>query len=453
MRTIHPGLFTDLRYCSMSPTARVLLLALWCEADDAGVFPVHPIDIKVRLLPADNADVLDLLEEMVNAGLVMLYEANGGRWGACRNFVMWQQPRAAKYRYPQVAEVREWVGADNPRDPMKPKRDPRDLPHTPGEVLAMIPTKPKVAGQLVVKRRKTKVVGRSQSMGGPERADSQPSQDGIYATLNAESVSQTSDMKVPESVQEPAPQESQDGIYATFDAKSVSHGGDKNAFEGGYKGGTIGGDIKPIQDSESQSHVDILKGGAGGKQKPKRQKNYDLSEVEVPPWLPFDAWQLFVVHRAEIREPLTVTAARAAIRRLAYLRDQGDDPSAVIAQTVLGGWMGLFPIRGGKRNGTGGYGSGNGGYGNAWVRLAARTEAAGQSHDGVGMGSGHGAAGDGGDGAGRTGAASLHRAPALDGQLHQNACRACPGAPVLDGKGFDRQGDEGEGLDLFRKPP
>lgn len=73
-------------------------------------------------------------------------------------------------------------------------------------------------------------------------------------------------------------------------------------------------------------------------QKPK-------SPFILPPWLDPDVWQQFVDHRQAIKSKLTDQSARLAIRKLDTLRRGGSPPGAVIEQTVLNGWTGLFPIR------------------------------------------------------------------------------------------------------------
>ncbi|WP_031254231.1 hypothetical protein [Curvibacter lanceolatus] len=77
IRTIKPEFFTSEDICSLTPLARLLYVALWCEADRAGRFEWKPRTFKLRYLPGDNCDVETLASELVNAGLVILYEADG----------------------------------------------------------------------------------------------------------------------------------------------------------------------------------------------------------------------------------------------------------------------------------------------------------------------------------------------------------------------------------------
>lgn len=69
------------------------------------------------------------------------------------------------------------------------------------------------------------------------------------------------------------------------------------------------------------------------------------SDAGLPEWLPVDAWVAFVDHRRAIRKPMTPAAVPINLRTLGKLREAGNDPRAVIDQSIENGWTGLFPIR------------------------------------------------------------------------------------------------------------
>jgi hypothetical protein len=71
--------------------------------------------------------------------------------------------------------------------------------------------------------------------------------------------------------------------------------------------------------------------------------------MEIPEWLPRDAWREFVEHRRDKKNPLTERAARANLRKLLEFRSNGQDPRAVIDQTTAAGWTGLFELKAGKK--------------------------------------------------------------------------------------------------------
>lgn len=64
-----------------------------------------------------------------------------------------------------------------------------------------------------------------------------------------------------------------------------------------------------------------------------------------PGWVPADAWSAFVEMRRKIRAPLTNHAAKLAVDELDSLRSTGDDPVAVLNQSVMNSWRGLFAVK------------------------------------------------------------------------------------------------------------
>lgn len=76
IRTIKPEFFTSEDIVSLSPLARLLYIATWCEADKEGRLPWKPMTFKLRYFPADNCDIHALCKELVDAGLVVLYGTN-----------------------------------------------------------------------------------------------------------------------------------------------------------------------------------------------------------------------------------------------------------------------------------------------------------------------------------------------------------------------------------------
>lgn len=73
IRTIKPDFFTSEDIVSLSPLARLLYIAIWCEADKEGRLVWKPFTFKLRYLPGDNCDAHALCAEIVERGLVRLY--------------------------------------------------------------------------------------------------------------------------------------------------------------------------------------------------------------------------------------------------------------------------------------------------------------------------------------------------------------------------------------------
>lgn len=130
--------------------------------------------------------------------------------------------------------------------------------------------------------------------------------------------------------------------------------GGKYGAEHGHKGAEHGskggrprketGDKKPPlnpppSSSSSSSNKDSLRSSSA---RDKRTPD----DVTVPDWVPAVSWRAFVQHRKDIRKPLTANAAELAIAELEKLKAQGHEPAAVINQSIVSRWAGLFPLKG-----------------------------------------------------------------------------------------------------------
>lgn len=112
IRSIHPGIYTDEAWASVSIAARWLAKGLCTEADDNGIFEWKPIQIKMRIFPADNVDVGDLLAELHEAGIVFQFHENEKHYGAIKNFKKFQRPRKPKAWFPFPERIQSFVGED-----------------------------------------------------------------------------------------------------------------------------------------------------------------------------------------------------------------------------------------------------------------------------------------------------------------------------------------------------
>lgn len=86
IRTIKPEFFTSEDIVSLTPLARVFYIALWCEADREGRLDWKPVTLKMRYLPGDNCEVNELAAELIDAGLIVLYEVEGKRYAEIPTF-------------------------------------------------------------------------------------------------------------------------------------------------------------------------------------------------------------------------------------------------------------------------------------------------------------------------------------------------------------------------------
>lgn len=109
IRSIHPGLFTDEAFASLSMAARVLLLGIWTEADDHGVFEWKPVTLKMRVMPVDNVSIPELLSECERADVIKRF-SSGKSYGLVRNFCRFQRPKKPKYSHPIPPELFLYAG-------------------------------------------------------------------------------------------------------------------------------------------------------------------------------------------------------------------------------------------------------------------------------------------------------------------------------------------------------
>jgi hypothetical protein len=73
----------------------------------------------------------------------------------------------------------------------------------------------------------------------------------------------------------------------------------------------------------------------------------------LPDWMPKENWQGFVDHRRRMRAPLTPRAIQLIVDQLSSLRERGQPPEAVLDQSVINGWRGIFELKGTNGNGNG----------------------------------------------------------------------------------------------------
>lgn len=80
--------------------------------------------------------------------------------------------------------------------------------------------------------------------------------------------------------------------------------------------------------------------------KPKEREQ--AIAVMLPDWLPLDAWSGFLAMRKTIKKPITADAVPIAIRKLESLMAAGSDARAVLEQSTMNCWQGLFEVKQGR---------------------------------------------------------------------------------------------------------
>lgn len=73
IRTIKPEFFTSEDIVGLPLSARLLYIALWCEADREGRLYWKPQTFRIRYFPADSVDIQSAADALLERGLVKLY--------------------------------------------------------------------------------------------------------------------------------------------------------------------------------------------------------------------------------------------------------------------------------------------------------------------------------------------------------------------------------------------
>ena len=117
IRSVHPGLWTDEAFMGLTvaaPHACLLLIGLWNEADDSGVFEWKPLTLKAKILPAAMVDVVELLAILLAEGFIVSFDDSARTYGAIHNFRRFQRPDSPKAWHPLPDNLRAFVYLDKP---------------------------------------------------------------------------------------------------------------------------------------------------------------------------------------------------------------------------------------------------------------------------------------------------------------------------------------------------
>jgi hypothetical protein len=77
----------------------------------------------------------------------------------------------------------------------------------------------------------------------------------------------------------------------------------------------------------------------------KRKRTSNGRAIALPDWLPKEPWDAWLEVRSKNRAPNTPRALRLAITELAKLKAAGQDVQAILEQSTLRGWRGVFAVK------------------------------------------------------------------------------------------------------------
>jgi hypothetical protein len=147
IRSVHPGLFTDEAFAGLSCDAQMLLIGIWTEADDQGVFEWKPVTLRMRLRPTKDGAVEPLLAELVEGDCIRQFEVAGRKYGAVRNFRKYQRPKKPNAVHPMTPEIGIYVAlngvsSEPDDDEGEASTEPKTVKPTP------VPPKGEIAPQM-----------------------------------------------------------------------------------------------------------------------------------------------------------------------------------------------------------------------------------------------------------------------------------------------------------------
>lgn len=91
-RNIKPGFFENVELAELPIHARLLFIGLWTLADREGRLEDRPKQIRFKLMPYDEFDPEQSLQQLHNSGFILRYQADGNSFIQVRNFLKHQTP-------------------------------------------------------------------------------------------------------------------------------------------------------------------------------------------------------------------------------------------------------------------------------------------------------------------------------------------------------------------------
>ena len=98
------------------------------------------------------------------------------------------------------------------------------------------------------------------------------------------------------------------------------------------------GPVVPVKESQKRDTEPF-------KEPIRKRKNTKKEKLELPAWLPRDAWQGWIDMRTANRKKPTERAKQLAIAKLDKMRGNGQDVASVLDQSTVAGWSDLYPVK------------------------------------------------------------------------------------------------------------
>lgn len=118
-RNIKPGFFTNDELAECSPYARLLFAGLWTIADKEGRLDDRPKKVKALVLPFDNVDCEELLQQLHDRKFIQRYQIQDGAYIQITNWKKHQNPHCKE----APSEIPEYCEADTKHEEEQEKED------------------------------------------------------------------------------------------------------------------------------------------------------------------------------------------------------------------------------------------------------------------------------------------------------------------------------------------
>ena len=108
-RMIRPEIWSNEQFVELSPTARLLYIAMWNFSDDGGNHPASPKTLKMEIFPGDDitaAQIQDLVNEIIAQNLITTYEAENRQWWHITNWTNLQKIDRPNPTHPKPIDER-----------------------------------------------------------------------------------------------------------------------------------------------------------------------------------------------------------------------------------------------------------------------------------------------------------------------------------------------------------
>jgi len=117
-RNIKPGFFTNDELAECSPYARLLFAGLWTIADKEGRLDDRPKKVKAMVLPFDDVDCNDLLQQLHSHKFINRYQVKDEQFIQINNWKKHQNPhcKEAASEIPEPVENDESTGQEQCKD-------------------------------------------------------------------------------------------------------------------------------------------------------------------------------------------------------------------------------------------------------------------------------------------------------------------------------------------------